>query len=278
MSDNQQGSGLWVVGSGDKTPKPKTQNPKPLAFCLHRFEEVGSTNDVAKELALQSAPEGTAVVADVQFAGRGRMQRVWASPKGKGIYLSVILRPTIPLVRVAQLTMLTAVAVAQALRRLTDLNVRTKWPNDVVIDDRKVCGILTEVTGQGMNLRFAVVGIGVNVLMSQDEFPEEAQGYATALALEWSQPVDCEQVLQEVLQSLGHYYHRYRSEPFRPILDEFKSLDIALGNTVTLFNSDTQIVGVAEDIDELGTLTLRLPDGCWQQVTAGKLSLRRKEG
>jgi BirA family biotin operon repressor/biotin-[acetyl-CoA-carboxylase] ligase len=306
MSDRVLGSGFWVLGSEEgQSPEPKTQNLQPLSFCLRRFDKVGSTNDIAKELARQGAAEGTAVVADRQTAGRGRLQRTWASPKGKGIYLSIILRPAISLNQAPQLTMLTAVAVAQAIRQVTGLKARTKWPNDVLINGKKVCGILTEVSAQGANLRFAVVGIGINVLMTQDDLPEQVRDSATSLAIELrhregeapaesvgsagvgsagvgsagaspSQPIDREQVLQTVLQSLATYYHRYLSEPFCSILDEYKSLDIALGNCVTVFDSNTPIVGVAEDVDELGVLSLRLPDGRWQKVVAGEVSLRKK--
>ncbi|MCS6861984.1 MAG: biotin--[acetyl-CoA-carboxylase] ligase [Abditibacteriales bacterium] len=247
------------------------------AFLLYRFDEVGSTNDIAKEFAQQGAAEGTAIVADSQTAGRGRLQRRWTSPKGKGIYLSVILRPAMPVTRAPQLTMLTAVAVAQAIRRITGLEARTKWPNDVVIGEKKVCGILTEVSAQGMNLNFAVIGIGVNVLMTPDDLPFEVRKEVTSLAMEWRQPVEREQVLHGILQALAEYYHRYRTEPFRVILDEYKSLDIALGNTVRVIDERTQIVGVVEDIDEFGTLTLRLPDGRWQPVLTGKVSLRRSQ-
>jgi BirA family biotin operon repressor/biotin-[acetyl-CoA-carboxylase] ligase len=246
-----------------------------LGFNLHRFEEVGSTNDVAKELAQQGGAEGTAVLAEAQTAGRGRLQRTWASPKGKGIYLSVILRPPISLAQTAQITMLAAVAVAQAIQRFSGLEARTKWPNDVVIGDKKVCGILTEVSAQATNLRFAVVGIGINVSMTRDDLPEEVRDSATSLAIESGQPLDREPVLQAVLQSLSVYYHRYRTQPFGSILDEYKSLDIALGNVVTVFDNSARIVGIAEDIDELGTLTLRLPDGQRQKVMTGKVSLRR---
>ncbi len=252
---------------------PLTHNSQP--FLLHRLDEVGSTNDVAKELAQQGAAEGTAVVADCQTAGRGRLQRRWASPKGKGIYLSVILRPAIPVTRAPQLTMLAAVAVAQAIRRVTGLEARTKWPNDVMVGEKKVCGILTEVSAQGMNLNFAVVGIGLNVLTTPDDLPKDVRDEATSLAMELGQPVDRERVLQGVLQSLAEYYHRYRTEPFRSLLGEYKSLDIVLGNTVTVIDNQTQITGIAEDVDEFGTLTLRLPDGRWHLVRTGKVSLRK---
>jgi len=252
--------------------QPLTFTPQP--FLLHRFDEVGSTNDIAKELAQQGAAEGTAVVAEAQTAGRGRLQRRWASPRGKGIYLSVLLRPAIPVTRAPQLTMLAAVAVARAIRRVTGLEARTKWPNDVMIGEKKVCGILTEVSAQGMALNFAVVGIGINVSMTPEDLPEDVRDDATSLAMESGQPIDREQVLQGVLQSLAEYYHRYRTEPFRSLLDEYKSLDIALGSTVTVIDNQTHIIGIAEDIDEFGTLTLRLPDGRWQRVVTGKVSLR----
>lgn len=272
MNAQQEGLGLRVEGSDNS--QPLTLNPQP--FLLHRFDEVGSTNDVAKELAQQGAADGTAIVADSQTAGRGRLQRRWASPKGKGIYLSVILRPAIPVTHAPQLTMLAAVAVARAIQRVTGLEARTKWPNDVVISEKKVCGVLTEVSAQGINLNFAVVGVGINVLMTPDDLPVEVREEATSLAMELRQSIDREQVLQGVLRALAEYYHRYRTEPFRSILDEYKSLDIALGNTVTVIDNQTETTGIAEDVDAFGTLTLRLPDGRWQQVLTGKVSLRKK--
>lgn len=147
---------------------------------LH-FEETDSTNARARELADQGAPEGTLVVAERQTQGRGRKGRIWFSPPGAGIYASLILRPSIPPHEATRITFVTAVAAAEALLHLTDLNVRIKWPNDILVNGKKVAGILTEISTERGAVDYAVVGLGMNV--NTPGFPDDISERATSILI-----------------------------------------------------------------------------------------------
>ena len=165
---------------------------------MHHFETLDSTNDLAKELAAQGAPEGTVVVAETQTGGRGRLGREWNSPPGVGLYVSLVLRPMLPPMELPQITLTTAVAVVRAVRRVTGVAPGIKWPNDLLLNGKKLGGILTEMETESDRIRHVVVGLGLNV--NNPAFPPELAATATSLALATGRAFSRVQLLQAWLE------------------------------------------------------------------------------
>ena len=157
---------------------------KIIGHQIHYYEEVSSTNDEAFILGSAGAPEGTVLIAEKQSAGKGRMQRAWHSPAGSNIYTSIILRPQIEPARVPQISILAGVAAAEVLESYCPDRIKLKWPNDVLIDGKKVCGILSQVKTAASEVDFIVLGIGINVNISYSQFPKEICNLATSLTIE----------------------------------------------------------------------------------------------
>ena len=225
-----------------------------------------STNDLAMELTKIPVPEGTVIVAEEQTAGRGRMGRAWASPRG-GIWLSVILRPGLPLARVPLIGLAAATAAARAIRETTGLLARVKWPNDVMIDGRKVVGILLEATPDG---EWVVIGIGVNANIALEALPIRPGSPATSLQAILGHPVDRESLLRALLRGVERVYERLRSGEVVPILSVWRETAETLGRPVRVELPDgVMIEGVAQDIDDTGALLVRRNDGTLAKVVAG---------
>ena len=177
-----------------------------LGRNIYVYNETESTNDIAAELASQGAEEGTLVVADVQTKGRGRGGRCWHSPKSMGIWASLILRPNMHVSDTAYITLLMGVSIAQAIRCSTGLEAVLKWPNDVLIGDKKVCGILSETRSSQQGLSYAISGFGINVYQTQDQFPEELRDKATSLYLATGQKHSRTALLYDILEQIEQRY------------------------------------------------------------------------
>jgi len=242
---------------------------------LHYFE-VTSTNDIAKELASLNAKEGTIVIAEVQTCGRGRLGRDWLSPKG-GIWLSIILRPEVKARDVFKITFLTAVAVAKTIRKLFKLNVEIEWPNDVLIDGKKVCGILTETNIRGEAVDSVIVGIGINANIDINFFPEHLKKTVTTLAAEVKKEVDKEKFLHTLLKELKAYYKMFKENNFAPILEEWKRLNRLFGANVEVISFNEKIMGQAVNVDQNGALVIKLADGTIRRVISGDVTLLQEK-
>ena len=232
-------------------------------------DSLPSTNDVALRLAEVGVPEGTVIVAEEQTAGRGRRGRAWASPRG-GIWLSVILRPGIPVERVPLIALSAAVATARAIREATGLPARVKWPNDVLVDGKKIVGILAEAGAGG---EWVVVGIGINANIPLDALPQ-ATGYPATSLQALGHPVDQDALITLVLRELEDGYDLLRSGGFRATLRRWREMADTLGRPVRVEMPDTAIEGIAQDIDETGALLVRLDGGSVRRVVAGDLRVR----
>lgn len=194
---------------------------KKFGRTIILLRKVDSTNNFAKELARYGAAEGTVVVAEEQTAGRGRHGRKWFSPKG-GLYFSVILRPKMKVSEAAGIVVVAGLAVVRVLSENYGLTVEAKWPNDVLLDERKVCGILTEVNSTSERVNYAVVGIGINAnVVVAKEFPEELQPIATSLKEKLGKNVKLEPLLKWCLEKLEEAYEAYSQLGFQPMLKEW---------------------------------------------------------
>lgn len=244
-----------------------TALPARLGRRIEYLAAVGSTNEVAKRLAREGAAEGTIVVAEEQTAGKGRLGRSWASPPGAGIWLSVLLRPDGPAHHTPRLTLVAAVAVAEAVREVTGLAAGIKWPNDLQLGGRKFCGILTELEAEMERVAFVVVGIGINV----NHVPDAFRPGATSLAEEMGRPVKRAPLIGAVLRAFERWYGR----PFPEVLGRWKELSVTLGREITVlpFAGGEPLYGRAVDLDEEGALLVE-SGGEIRRVVAGEVSIR----
>ncbi|MCD6498120.1 MAG: biotin--[acetyl-CoA-carboxylase] ligase [Deltaproteobacteria bacterium] len=230
----------------------------------------GSTNDEAQNLAKQQAPAGTCVLADTQDAGRGRRARTWHSPPGKNIYMSMVLKPHIPPDDAGALTLAAAVAVSDGIESVTGLHPHLKWPNDILIAGRKVCGILTEMVADQHSIQWVILGIGCNV--NQVEFPDDIRGIATSLSIASGTPVDRAALVASIIGQIEQWHDRYVAEGKGVILEAWKRHPNVLGHRVTVHPPQPapDIVGTALDLDSDGALLVTTDSGV-ERVLAGDL-------
>jgi biotin-[acetyl-CoA-carboxylase] ligase BirA-like protein len=236
--------------------------------------KVNSTNVWAKCLACSGAQEGTIAIAETQSSGHGRLDRRWYSPVG-GLWFSVVLRPKIRAPEVSQLTLLTALSVIQTLRDLYGLETRAKWPNDVLVNGKKICGILGEANSKAGNVSFVIIGIGLNANFHVDKaLPESMIATATSLETEIGHKVGLERLLATLLKRFEADYNIYARRGFSHILTKWKELANFLGREVDAIDQNRTFRGIAEDIDADGALILRLDDGTLKRFLAADVSLR----
>lgn len=241
---------------------------------IHHFTEVTSTNDVAKKLAARGADEGTVVISEVQTLGRGRLGREWASPKG-GIWFSIILRPEVHPKDASKLTFVASVAVARVIREMFDLEAEIKWPNDVLIGGKKVCGILTETSTKDDVVDFVVVGVGINANVSLESFPQNLRKSLTTLKEELKEEIKQEEFLRALLEELERYYKMFLRKKFDLILEEWKNLAGFLGQHVKVLSFDEKISGWAVDVDQSGALIIKLRNGTVKKVMSGDVTIQK---
>lgn len=238
-----------------------------LGKKIHYFEELSSTNSTAKESAL-SEEEGTLVIAEMQKGGRGRLGREWVSPQG-GIWMSIILKPGIPLMHASRLTLVAGLAVANVIRDL-GLDARIKWPNDVRVMERKVCGILTEAKAEVDRVDYVVVGIGINVNMDLKDIPEPLREGSTTLKVELGRHVRRVKFLQDLLFELEQQYIRFKTQPFSQVLNDWMALSDTIGREVKVTTPTRIIEGKAVGMTSDGALVVKKPDNTKEEVIAGR--------
>jgi BirA family biotin operon repressor/biotin-[acetyl-CoA-carboxylase] ligase len=241
------------------------------------YKKIDSTNDTAYELAEKGVKEGMVIVAEEQVKGKGRHGRAWISPPKGGVYLSVILRPTIAPSEIPKITLLAAVAVAQALRRMCGLDVSIKWPNDILMDGRKLCGILTEMKAEQDRVDFLVVGIGINVATPIRSLPKGASSIKEELAKSGRGAEDVSRVelTRKILEEFEKYYMILEKEGFAPIIDAWKSLSAMLGSRIKVILQNRTFEGNAHTIDPDGCLVVRLDSGVLEKVSSGDIVMVR---
>lgn len=234
--------------------------------------EVGSTNDAARLLAEQGAPEGSLVLADHQTAGRGRLARRWEAPAGSSLLLSLVFRPPLAPHQVQRLTMVCGLAVADAVEAETGLRVALKWPNDILIDGAKAGGILVELVSTGERVEFVIVGIGLNVNLHPADLPGELLVPATSLSQRAGREVGRARLLRALLQAIEVRYVALL-QGHRPE-GEWAGRLLTLGQRVSVSGAGSVVEGVAEAVDADGALLVRCAGGRLERILAGDVTLR----
>lgn len=240
-----------------------------LGKNIHFFKEVDSTNDVARELADEGAEEGTMVIAERQRSGKGRRGKKWISPSG-GVWMTIILRPDVEPPKAPQLTLVTGVAVAETLNKECGLDIGIKWPNDILIGDKKVSGILTEVKTENGKVDYVLVGIGIDLNMDITTFPPELRGGATSLKAELDREIKAAELVQRFLQRFEILYNGFNEGNFREILNEWRKLSSTIGTYVEVHKKGRTVYGEAVGVNKDGKLILELDDGTLRKIISGE--------
>lgn len=273
----QTNAGYRLKGIPDRLYPAEIQdglNARIVGRQVHYYTSISSTTTVAKELAAGGCIEGTIVLAEEQTGGRGRLGRGWFSPRGQGIWMSLVLRPAVSPMEVSQLTLVTAVALAGALRRFTGLDVGIKWPNDLLINGKKICGILTEMAGDMDQVKHVTVSMGLNVNIKAADFPSPISDLATSLQLESGSSIPRVAILKAMLLEMERQYFAWLDYGFGPLLDQWREMCISLNCPVTVHTLKESWEGWAEDVNESGALLVRTSSGDLRCLNAGEVSLR----
>ena len=235
------------------------------------YRETDSTNKMAKDLAARDALEGTLVISEKQTKGRGRKGRAWFSPPQEGIYISLILRPTISPVEAPKITMLTGVAVAEALLSLTELEINIKWPNDILVNGKKIGGILTELSTEMDVVNYIVVGLGLNV--NTPSFPDDLGAKATSIFIETGKHFPRALITREYLKWYERYYEIFKGTGFGPLIRRWKELTDMIGRQIIVDLIGRQCRGRVLDIDDDGVLIVEDNKGKSHRIFYGDVTL-----
>jgi len=252
--------GYQLVSSPDQPFTSEIQfglKTKLIGKRIDYYEKVISTMDMAFQAGLEGAEEGTVVVAETQTKGRGRLGRIWVSPEGKGIYLSILLRPQFSPNDVAKLTLLSGVAVCEAIRIHCGITPDIKWPNDLQLHGKKVAGILTELNAETDRVKFVVIGLGLNVNTPMSLLPQEA----TSLKHEAERQISRVELTKEILRQMEHWYLLFLDEGFLPVAQKWRELSVTLGRRIRIQEPQGILEGEAINIDSDGGLLIRKDSG-----------------
>jgi len=239
------------------------------------FESTTSTNDVIEKLAHDGVKEGVVVLAESQTRGRGRLGRQWMSPAGKGLWFSVLLRPDLPPQATTQLTVASATALRRALTAETGLRPEIKWPNDILLSGKKVCGILTELSAEVDRVKYVILGIGVDVNLNTADFPAELRDSATSLKAELGKALSRAELAVQILRQLDADYAKIIAGGFAAIADEWEEHCTTIGRQVTIRAGDHEVRGRAESLGEDGALLVRTEHGHLERVVGGDVTLAK---
>lgn len=268
--------GYRLVESGDVLSEAELKSVIKTECAgqnLVYLEQVDSTNNEARKLAEQGAPDGTLVVAELQTAGKGRRGRFWTSPPGTGIWMSLLLRPDFAPEYASTLTLVAAMAVETGIREAAELDCQIKWPNDIVLEGKKICGILTEMSTEEDCIRHVVVGIGINVNM--EEFPEEISRTATSLCIVSGSAMKRAPLVDAVMRAWEKYYKIYCDTLDMRVLKEAYNMHLVnLGRDVMVLTPKAEYRGISHGINDRGELLVELDTGELRTVISGEVSVR----
>ena len=240
---------------------------------VYFYEEIDSTNTQAKRLAEEGAVSGTLVVSDCQTKGKGRRGRVWESPKGTALYMTLMIRPQIRPERASMLTLVIGLSVVQAIRNVLKVEVGIKWPNDVVLNKKKLVGILTEMNAQMDYIEYLVLGVGINA--NTKEFPPEIQDKATSLQIELGYPVNRAELVAETMKCFENYYEIFeKTQDLSGLMEAYQEVLVNYNQLVRVLEPGNEYSGIARGINELGELLVERENGVVETVYAGEVSVR----
>jgi len=248
---------------------------KWMGRTIHYFHTLDSTNSKAYQLALNGAEEGEVVIAESQEKGRGRLGRHWFSPPFLNLYLSVVLRPKISPHQAPLITLMAAIATVDAIQKFSGLLPLIKWPNDILLRDRKVAGLLNEIHSEMDRIHFVILGIGVNLNMDRKMFSKEIRPVATSLKIEMEQSISRKAFLQFLLQELERWYMVFMKQGSAVILKAWRDRAHIKGRRVKVTSFGETLVGIAVDVDSDGALILETADGKRKRVVAGDIEYRK---
>jgi BirA family biotin operon repressor/biotin-[acetyl-CoA-carboxylase] ligase len=239
------------------------------------FQETTSTNDVVEKLARDGVKEGVVVIAESQTRGRGRLGRKWTSPRGRGLWFSVLLRPDLRPQEATRLTIASATALRRAIETQTGLKARIKWPNDILVNGRKTAGILTELSAEPDHIKYVILGIGVDVNLSPADLPAELRKVATSLKAELGGPVARPELAVAILRELDRDYGRVGPNEFGALADEWEEHGTTIGHEVVISMGGRQVRGRAESLGEDGELLVRTEHGRLERIVGGDVTLEK---
>ena len=275
-----QNKGYHMVSSPDLLSKYELEsrlNTEWLGREIVYKEVTSSTNADVRRMAEDGAKNGLLVVADGQTLGKGRRGREWGSPKGTNLYFSMLLKPNFSPDKASMVTLVAAYSVAAVIRENTGLDAKIKWPNDIVVDKKKVCGILTEMSMERDYIHHIVVGIGINV--NEEEFPSELEGMATSLKNEKGSIVSRANLLSDILLQFETDYATFlEAESLKPFVDEYNKMLVNKGSLVKVLDPKGEFSGIAGGIGEDGMLIVFKENGQIEKVYAGEVSVRGMYG
>lgn len=240
---------------------------------IRYFSQIDSTNQYAKRIAEEGAPDGTLIIADEQTAGKGRSGRHWVTPPGEAIAFTLILRPKLATDRISMVTLVMGLAVVHAINALYSLNAGIKWPNDAVVNGRKLCGILTEMSAEVSEIHYIVIGVGINANLT--EFPEEIRSIATSLKLELGHDVNRAELIARVMQEFERLYTKFENTgDLSDMLDEYNEACLNTDKPVRVLDPAGEYSGIARGINKSGVLRVAMEDGTIREVGTGEVSVR----
>ncbi len=273
--DSVQNKGYRLVAIPDILSEAElktSRNTRWIGKNLVFFEETDSTNNQAKRIAEDGAESGSLVVADCQSAGRGRRGRNFSSPKGVGIFMTAMIRPEVLPNQASMLTLVSALAVRAAIEEVAGLKTQIKWPNDVIINGKKTCGILTEMSSQEDYINYLVIGIGINV--KNPDFPEEIREVATSLSIEGVENISRCELVWSVWRHFENYYDSYlKTRDLSELEEEYNCYLVNRDQKVRVLDYSNPYEGVARGIDKSGNLLVETKEGI-QTVSTGEVSVR----
>jgi BirA family biotin operon repressor/biotin-[acetyl-CoA-carboxylase] ligase len=249
---------------------------KLFGHKIYYYSETGSTNDEAFTLGIAGTPEGTVVIADCQSGGKGRFQRLWYSPSGVNIYTSIILKPQIESSGASLIPIMAGVAVAEVLNAYCPGKIKLKWPNDVLLNDKKVCGILSRAKIAEKEIEFIVLGIGINVNMESNQFSKEIHDSATSLVIETGREISRQELTISLYENLGKWYKQLLQKEFGRIKEKWLELTPMIGQAIEVVFKDETMRGEATGIDDDGSLIILAEGNKKIKVSAGDATILKR--
>lgn len=248
-------------------------NVKVIGKEIIIFDEVKSTNDAAMEMGAKGEDEGLVVVAESQQHGRGRLGRTWFSPKGVNLHVSFLLRPEIAPVNAPVLTMMASLATAEAISKTTGLEARIKWPNDILVNQKKISGILTEMNSEEERVKYVVIGIGINVNMKYEDFPKNPRIPLTSVTEATGRKADRSGLLCSLIETMDSKYEELKDKGLMSIIMKWRGLCDTLGKRVKVTSPGIVITGIAEDVTQEGGLVIRISEDAVKIIYSGDVTV-----